>query len=167
MKYIVYDIETTGLNPWHGNQITCICARDSEGESLKECDRDQNETDLIKSFLAWVKQRKDHILVSKNGIAFDIPFILARLTMKFCDLKYYDALMLVRRCHVDLHTITKKWVSLDDMARMFKCGRKSGTGSNAIKLHEDGKYEELVSYCYQDVIITEQVYLRYERLSQL
>lgn len=164
MRHIVFDIETTGLNPWHGDQVTCICAKDSEGQWFKETDRDQEETDMIKSFLCWISRRDKHILISKNGIGFDVPFIFARLTFKCCDIHTIDAPILARRVHFDLHTITKKWISLDDMARLFNCQAKSGTGLNAIKLHEDGKYEELVDYCCQDVIVTEEVYLRYNSL---
>jgi DNA polymerase III epsilon subunit-like protein len=34
-KYIVLDIETTGLNPWYGDRITCICAKDNKVTGLK------------------------------------------------------------------------------------------------------------------------------------
>jgi uncharacterized protein YprB with RNaseH-like and TPR domain len=169
MRHIVFDIETTGLNPWHGDRITCICAKDSEGEWFKETDRNQEENDMIRSFLVWVSRRNKHILITKNGLGFDIPFILSRLVLSgACYLKDYDAMdLLVKKIHLDLHTITKKWVSLNDMATLFKCQNKSGSGKNAIKLHENEEYEELIDYCCQDVLVTEQVYLRYERLKQI
>jgi len=36
-NYIVFDIETTGLKPWFGNQVTCICAKDNNQNTFRRC----------------------------------------------------------------------------------------------------------------------------------
>jgi hypothetical protein len=37
-KHITFDIETTGLNAWYGDRVTCICAKDSAARhSAKPC----------------------------------------------------------------------------------------------------------------------------------
>ena len=162
MKYIVLDIETTGLNPWYGDQITCICAKAKDGRNTiqyKGMASDLTEKDLLNSFRSWFKIGgfKDYTLITKNGKHFDIPFILARLCMhynlgslhNFIDIK-----------HIDLQETTKKRISLQDMATLLGCTPKSMTGLDAIKLWKDGHYEELQEYCWQDVLTTEECYLK-------
>jgi len=66
--------------------------------------------------------------------------------------------------HFDLHEITKKWISLDDMARIIGCKLKTGTGKGAIQLWKERKIDELIKYCAQDVEVTEEVYLKHKQL---
>ena len=160
-KYLVLDIETTGLNPWYGCQITCICAKDSEGKKYDCCvqkkDVDIGERNLIENFLNWVSNRMDHKIITKNGKMFDIPFICTRSIIT--EAKGYSGLLEMN--HFDLQEITKKRVSLSDMATLFSCENKSGDGKKAIKLWFDCNYKELIKYCMQDVEVTEQVYKKY------
>ncbi|MFC1863909.1 ribonuclease H-like domain-containing protein [Thermodesulfobacteriota bacterium] len=162
-KYIVLDIETDGLCPWFGNRITCICARDSTG--YKFVMTDHNELKIIKSFLGWLKprSREEYFLVTKNGKQFDIPFILTRLAIR-SHVNDKNALHLLLYEHLDLHELTKKKVSLNDMARLFKCRLKSGTRKNAIRLWRAERYDDLIKYCMQDVETIEEVYLKWKIL---
>lgn len=161
--YVVFDIEATGLHPWYGARVTCICARDSHGGSFEGVGKDEME--LIGSFLEWLRERpaSDHVLVTKNGKLFDVPFLLARLALEG-DSADRGPLFLLDYEHVDLHEITDRWVSLADMARLLKCSPKSGTGKEAIDLWEEGRHAELAAYCMQDVRTTEEVYLRWTGL---
>lgn len=76
-KHIIFDIETTGLVPYR-NIITCICARDNEGNIFSQHNNGKSEESLIKDFLIWVNQHEDFQLISANGKSFDIPFLLIR-----------------------------------------------------------------------------------------
>jgi len=164
-KYIVFDIETTGLNPWYNDRITCICAKDSEGNIFESSD--QKETKIIDSFYSWLEKYRngDHTLITKNGLGFDIPFILTRFQLYAikgsCD---NGSLKLLDFEHFDLQTVTKKRVSLSDMAFMYNVENKSGDGKNAIKLWKNNKIKDLISYCHQDVFVTERVYLKWNEL---
>ena len=167
-KYTVIDIETTGLNPWWGDRITTICAKDQEGNRFSRCrihnlNEDKTELELINDFIKWLEEHPgtEYLFITKNGKGFDIPFILARqaiLTGKAA------AWIIKSYTHIDMHEIPQKWVSLDDMAKLLNCTLKSGTGLQAIKLWNECKYEELVSYCNQDVDTTEEVYLKLRTL---
>ena len=162
-KYIVLDIETDGLCPWYGNRITCICAKDIDSNMLKTTNKD--ELEMIDLLLEWLTPRshKEYILVTKNGKQFDVPFILTRLAIR-SHFNNRDALHLLLYEHLDLHEIAKKKVSLDDMARLFKCKLKSGTGKNAVMLWNMERFDDLLNYCTQDVEITEEVYLKWKSL---
>ena len=162
-KYIVLDIETDGICPWYGNRITCICARDFDGYKFAMIDQD--EIKIINSFLGWLKHRsrEEYFLITKNGKQFDIPFILTRLALR-SNVNHKGALFLLVYEHLDLQELTKKKVSLDDMARLFKGRLKSGTGKNAIRLWRAERYDDLMKYCMQDVETTEEVYLKWKSL---
>lgn len=162
IKTICFDVETTGLDAWYGNVITCICARDSDGDEFSVTLENCSEELLIKQFIIWIRERKDYLLITKNGKRFDIPFILARvmkLGMDYCDYKF-----LLDMKHTDLQLVTKKWIGLDDMAKLLGVGSKLGTGLDAIKYYNEKNWDELLYYCMQDVKITGAVY---ERLVEL
>jgi DEAD/DEAH box helicase domain-containing protein len=166
-NYIVFDIETTGLNAWYGDRVTCICAKDSNGAiftgTLKEFG--DYEKDLICAFSVWIekKERKDFKLVSHSGKGFDVPFICARDVLTSSSTQNIPVLLLKRE-HFDLQDIPDYRISLNNLAKLFKCESKSGTGLQAIKLYEWGRWKELVDYCLQDINVTEQVYLKYQNL---
>lgn len=141
-KYIVFDIETTGLNPAFYDEITCICAKDSNGNEIQIIqDKEINyfEQDMILDFLEWLGDRKNafKILVTCNGIDFDIPFILQRM-LRLGIMPKKDHIFLSFK-QIDIQRLTSKKVSLDDMAILLKCSRKSGKGEDAIKLFKEKK----------------------------
>ncbi len=162
-SYIVFDLEATGLHAWYGDMVTCICARDSRGEQFQMASEDERE--IILAFLDWLKPRPpdQHVIVTKNGKQFDVPFILTRMVIRDMDRPDLRRLLLAFE-HVDLHEITSRWVTLSDMARLLKCAPKSGTGEGAIRLWKEKRFEELASYCMQDVLTTEEVFLKWRRL---
>ena len=160
-NYIVLDIETTGLNPWYDDVVTCICVKGSKsGHDYHAVSKD--EKSLLFDFFEWFKCNyiKDTLLITKNGKAFDIPFLLTRLFLNNA-LRWEEDLAILKFEHFDLHEVTSKWVRLSDMATLYGVENKSGSGLQAIKLFKDNKLEELKDYCWQDVIVTEQVYKRY------
>lgn len=165
--YIVFDIETTGLSPWYGDIVTCICAKDSEGNSFRGVNRTQGtdgEKGLIQQFMDWVGGRPAHKLVSVNGKGFDIPFILTAAYLT--GVTPLDHNLLLKREHMDLMTLTSKWISLNDLAALLLGSehKKTGSGFQAIKLYEQEAYTELVQYCIHDVELTEKVYLKYVQI---
>jgi len=166
MKHITFDIETTGLKAWFGDIVTCICAKDSEGKKFEKYIKyKEEETKMLLDFMDWVSERKDYTLISKNGKGFDVPFIMTRLALAL-DI-YEGHYVLLERPHIDIQEITKRWISLDDMATILGCGLKSGNGLSAILLWKDQNYIELVNYCARDVEVTEQVYFKLKEVGAL
>jgi len=165
-KFVVFDIETTGLNPWYGNRVTCICAKDSDGKCFESYVPEQQHQDLaekevIEGFCRWLYKRCDWILISKNGKMFDVPFLCSRANI----LDANDWGVLLDMEHIDLQEATERRVSLKDMATLLGCENKSGSGKEAIKLWNDGEYMKLKDYCMQDVEVTQQIFLKLKELS--
>ena len=162
-KYVCFDIETTGLNAWYGDRVTCICAKTSEGDSFRMAV--ENESWLIQVFLEWLYSNspKDHILVTMNGKHFDVPFILARAVLLKFNEPFWKTLL--QYPHFDLAEITSKPVSLNNLAKLFGLKPKTGTGKDAIKLWNQRKLAKLKSYCTNDVELTEQIYLKHKKLT--
>jgi len=164
MKPIVaLDIETTGLHPWQGDKITCICAKDSSTIFNEVVTKENSESQLLQHFMHWLFERRNHMLLTIYGTTFDLPFIMTRLTMLDFDFNKY--LFMMDMEHTDLKNTVKKWLSLNDYAKILNLPSKSGNGLNAIKLWEDGQYKVLARYCENDVLLTEAVYLKMLSLS--
>jgi len=104
------------------------------------------------------------MFITKNGKQFDMPYILLRFAILNGLAKEDDILDLLKCDHFDLQEITSRRVSLQSMAELLNCTPKSGTGSNAIKLWNEGRYDELKEYCMQDVDTTEEVFLKWKKL---
>jgi len=161
IKYIVLDIETTGLNPID-NQVTCICMKNQDGYTYVGYDggkKSFTEQQLIMEAVEWIYESKPDIIITKNGKQFDIPFMTVRNT------NIGNTLLNIK--HIDLQEITQGRVKLVDMAYLMGLKiNKSGYGKDAIMLFKEKKFEELIRYCKQDVEVTEQVYLKWLKLSE-
>ena len=129
---------------------------------------DKDEFKIIDSFLSWIIDcaPEEFFIITKNGMAFDMPFILARLALKSYTIDHLcnNGTSLTKYDHFDLQDITEKRISLQTMAQILGCTPKSGTGMNAIKLWKQGKLKELKEYCIQDVDTTEEVFLKWKKL---
>jgi uncharacterized protein YprB with RNaseH-like and TPR domain len=161
-KYVVFDIETEGLHPWHGDRITCICAKDSDGNRFKMAQA--NERDMIQQFIIWMKRREptDYILITQNGNHFDIPFLCTRMVILGFGESIY--LYLTYYPHFDIAKITDRHISLNDLAKLFGCKQKTASGKDAIRFWKEKRFEALTKYCMNDVEVTEQVYLKHMML---
>jgi len=159
-KYIIFDIETTGLSPWYGNLITCICAKDSDGYIFCESLKDKTELELMEDFRKWVLVRYDNKLITVNGKEFDVPFLLTRLCLNNENITSTNVFLKIE--HFDLcNDITDRRISLNNLAKLFNVKLKDGKGKFAPSLYFQKKFDELEKYCMIDVQITEEVYLKY------
>ena len=164
--YIILDIETLGFTPLYYDKVTCVCAKDSDGKTFAKITKsNDDEGYLIQNFLNWLSKRphEKYFLVTANGKQFDIPFLFIRYALRFGYDPLNDLPMILYE-HLDLQEVTSKKVSLQCMAELLGCTPKSGTGSNAIKLWKEGRYKELKNYCQQDVLTTEEVFLKWKAL---
>lgn len=171
--YLVLDIETTGLNPVLGDEVTCICA-DSNNLACyhQQQDEQYNEYDILSDFFEWLTFEKldeesiaeSMILVTKNGKRFDIPFLVTRYLLLEKEEFIRDAREQIQNLldmqHIDIHEVTKKWVSLEDMATILGVENKSSNGFEAINMFKQKRYKELMAYCQQDVKVTHEVFLK-------
>jgi DEAD/DEAH box helicase domain-containing protein len=97
-------------------------------------------------------------LVSFNGIRFDIPCLLNGEV----DIDIFLALQ--NKPHLDIlqnfyaNVGGRFRVGLDNIAQNTLGKGKTGNGADAPLLFQQGKIEELIAYCKNDVLITKEIY---------
>jgi uncharacterized protein YprB with RNaseH-like and TPR domain len=158
MKYLALDLETTGLQPFYGHRITCICARTEDNDTFEATDID--EAQLLMDFYSWLTHSTDeYFFLTKNGKMFDIPFLVARAAQLFVaeDFKSFMEAVLSYK-HFDLQDIA--WVKLEVMANLMGVKRLKEK-ENPITLWNNHQYKDLIFTCREDVRITIECYEKY------
>jgi DNA polymerase III epsilon subunit-like protein len=162
---LAFDIETTGLDP-ASNVVTVVCTEDFHtGERrayefgrVRMCEP-QNE-ELLRSELIQAFDEAES-LCAFNGVRFDIPFL--HTTLKLSDdtttswlFKTTDILEAARLgIFGPTHTF-----GLNLLCQHNNVSVKSGSGLQAIQFAREQKWEELKSYCADDVRILCDLYRR-------
>lgn len=154
MKFLCFDIETTGLDATR-DEVTMICTQDlatSEKKSynfgilsVQELSASALVQQVIKDF------DEADCLCAFNGIRFDLPFmqqaldihedVITRWVLKTVDPLEY------------LRLSGHRTSSLDKICIHNNIASKSSTGLRAVEMARDGLWEELEQYCQQDVSI--------------
>lgn len=174
--YMVYDIETVGLNPLVDN-VTCICARTSDNERFMDYAKDYfDEGRLIHHFIGWLTTHTGYkTCITCNGVDFDNQFMAIRsgISGHLNDFKDFVEDMRYRE-QFDLQQLTYPKISLSNMAKLFGEKKMAISGrvaitiwKNAVKLREEGKtkeseelFRQLQQYCMSDVVVTEKIFLK-------
>ena len=161
MKDIIFDIETTGLNPLK-DRITAIGIKTNNDELIFT---DSKEERIIKSFWRYLKRFKEFRLIGFNNFEFDNSFIIIR-SMKFrinvLDINYKS--IDLRRKLFNGNKYKKG--TLDDFSKLVKYTPKYNgyCAAHIPLLWKEGKIDELIEYLKQDIRMTYKVY---ERLREI
>ena len=165
---LIFDIETTGLR-LH-DTITVICAIEQaidDAETyiehrfnvLQVAKQPGLGSKLCKDFLELMDGASK--LVAYNGIAFDIPFVIrwanshGLVVDKYAwESKTIDFYKIILR-QTGTHFKMQKLCECNELAVS-----KSGTGLEAVQWAREGKWEKLMRYCMQDVIVLRTLLLR-------
>ena len=151
------DIETLGrITDVPLPPITCICMYDAENGkrySLRFW-KLSNDGDEYKSNVATVLEKLDTAssIIGYNAVLFDLEYI--KLTF---GVPPEQMTAWVKKC-VDpfmcAKYILRNTCKLNDMLALNNMGAKTGSGSDAIILAQEEKWQELMDYCIMDVILT-------------
>ena len=139
MKNLIFDIEADGLTP---SKIWCIVAKDLDSNTVYEYGPDKLEEGIE-------LLRNAETLVGHNIIGYDIPVIEKLHKVK----------------------LTSNVIDTLVLSRLFQPVRENGhslrTWGYRIGVHKkvqpddfDCYTPEMLSYCRQDVLLNEQVYLK-------
>jgi DEAD/DEAH box helicase domain-containing protein len=150
MRVITFDIETSNTFDEVGSasaadlDLAVICIHDSEtGEITSYLQEDLNKL--------WPIMEKADALVGWNSDHFDIPLLN----------KYYEG-DLTKIKSIDLMNELKKScgrrIKLDYVAQATLGEAKSADGLQSIIWWRQGKIDEVIEYCKQDVNVTRKIY---------
>jgi DEAD/DEAH box helicase domain-containing protein len=95
--------------------------------------------------------KQANLLVGFNNDHFDTPILNKYYQFDLFSIASFDILR-------EFRANTGKRLGLDAIASMTLGSSKSGTGSNAMTLYNDGKLEELAQYCLNDVKLTKDMF---------
>ncbi len=150
MKILTFDIETTNTFDEVGSpnpadlDLAVVCVHDSETDEM---------TSYFKEDLGklWPLIERADMLVSFNGDHFDIPLLDKYYAGDLTQIKSLDLLKEIRQ-------VLGRRIKLDEIASSTLGESKSADGLQSIIWWRQGKIDEVVSYCKQDVVVTKKVY---------
>lgn len=155
MVDIIFDIETTGLEPLQ-DRVTAIGVKTYTQEIVF---MDKDEAKLLTIFWKYVNSHQYFNLVGYNCWSFDIPFLNIR------SLKHRIRVVDVRSKLIDIRYILTNGNryskgTLLDFAKLlgFDGKYKNLTGKDAINLWKKEKIDTLKRYVLQDIILTYKIY---------
>ncbi len=91
------------------------------------------------------------LIIGFNHISFDMPVLQPYLSIDVKKLPLFDIM-------VDVQQIIGHRVGLDAIASSTLGEGKSGSGLDAIRYYNEGRWQELKDYCLKDVEVTKRVY---------
>lgn len=154
------DKESRSLHPLY-SKIVCIVCKGKEEYVLTG-----TEKEILERF--WRIVEDYNYFVTHNGYGFDIPFIIVRSALN--KVKYSSKIQLNRynmgnSNHFDTMLFFSQGtffnVRLDVIARSIGLELKDDliSGRECERLFKEGKLDEIVKHCKEDVDITERIYL--------
>jgi len=122
------------------------------------------EKELLQQFWAWMGKARPGLVITHNGLGFDLPFIKKRSIIhqvrppveislaKFRTEPVYDTLAIWSNWD------SRGWVKLDVLARALGVETKSGSGKQVADMWQAGRGKEIAEYCLQDCYVTYACY---------
>lgn len=150
MKILTFDIETTNTFDEVGSphpedlDLAVVCVHDNETNDMTSYFKE----DLSK---LWPLMEQADMLISFNGDHFDIPLLNKYYEGDLTQIKSLDLL-------VEIKKSLGRRIKLDDIASATLGESKSADGLQSIVWWRQGKIDEVVAYCKQDVVVTRKVY---------
>ena len=147
---LVFDLETqrsfkeVGKQNLHKLRVSVVCVFDYLTGSYESYE----EKDLIR---LDKRIREADLLIGFNIRRFDLPVLAPYL---FVPVESFQVLDLMEAVEKE----RGHRASLESLAQPTLNLRKSGSGIDALALFQEGKMEELKSYCLNDVRLTKEVY---------
>ncbi|WP_022663616.1 DEAD/DEAH box helicase [Desulfospira joergensenii] len=151
LRYGVLDIETRrsaaevgGWNRAERMGVSCAVVYDSKSDSFH--DYLQEDMDRLKDHL-----KEFDLVIGFNIIRFDYKVLSGLSDFDFHSLPTLDILLKV-------HQVLGYRLSLDHLAQQTLETKKSADGLMALKWWKQGKMDQIIKYCRQDVRVTRDLY---------
>lgn len=149
-KPVIFDIETQNSFRDVGNDVTKLrvsvaAAYDMEKDEMVVF----TENELPQLFRLF---ERSSVVIGFNSDHFDLAVLNTYYVGDIYRIPHFDLLE-------DIRTILGKRLPLDDLVQATLNEGKSGHGMRAITLFREGKIDELISYCKDDVRLTKDLFL--------
>lgn len=150
MKKIVFDIETKNTFAEAGGRdpllldISVVVAYDYETDKYYA----YRDTELSK---LWPLVEQADLIIGYNSNYFDIPILNKYYPGDLTRIKSLDLLEEIKKS-------LGKRISLDMVAGGTLGKTKSASGLQAVEWWKEGKVDEIIKYCEQDVRVTKEVH---------
>jgi DEAD/DEAH box helicase domain-containing protein len=142
---IVLDIETYGdLRDRENIKVTVVSIYEYATDTYRSFDEHQLG-DL------WPILEKAERIIGYNSEHFDLPILNKFYAGDMMQFPQLDLLAVIKES-------AGKRFKLDDIAKATLQISKSADGLQALRWYEEGKIEEIKTYCEQDVKVTKEVY---------
>lgn len=125
-----------------------------------------NEVELIRQFWDRMGQLRPSLIITHNGLGFDLPFIKKRSIIhqvkppfeinlaKFRTEPVYDTMAIWSNWDM------RGWIKLDVLAKALNVPTKSGSGAQVAEMWAQELQKETAEYCLQDTFVTYACYCR-------
>ena len=151
-RFAVLDLETRrsaqevgGWNRADLMGVSCVVVYDSASDSF----RDYMQEDVPRLVGDLVEY---DLIVGFNILRFDYAVLRGLSRFDFSSLPTLDILR-------DIHAVLGYRLSLDHLARETLGASKSSSGLQALAWWKEGRVDEIVAYCRQDVAVTRDLFL--------
>ncbi len=149
--YCVFDIETQrsfqevgGFENLDKLGVSVACAYDSKTDQFLTFRENELKSGLFPLL-------EDRLVIGYNIRGFDLP-VLASYGLEYRDLDVFDIMY-------DIEAITRqRFLKLEYLARGTLGEGKSADGLQAIEWWKQGKVDEIIKYCLQDVKVTRDLF---------
>lgn len=152
------DVERAALFWWTG-RIICICAQLPDGQMVTAAG--DNEKEVLCEF--FNKVPADAWMIAKSGDYFDIPYLVGRAL--YHDIGIPDWLRPTRPVqdvnHIFGFARTDQVTSLADYAFGLAIAGKLADGADVAGMYAEGRWDDIKSYCAQDVAIAAEIMKRW------
>jgi len=147
--FLAFDIETTGFS--EADYVTCVCAYNPKlNIRFSQC---LQHGEVCEPFLTLLDNAQT--LSAFNGVRFDIPFLVKRWSIPEWRAHSWIAKLVdpFQTCKL----VLGKTFSLNSLLDSNGIEVKTSSGSEAVIMAKEGRWDELAEYCMQDTIKTHQV----------
>jgi DEAD/DEAH box helicase domain-containing protein len=150
LKKIVFDIETSNI-------FQDVASNDPAALDMSVCCIYEYETDTYSSYTKetlkdmWPKFENADVIIGFNSDHFDIPVLNKYYSGDLTKIKSLDLLKEVKNA-------LGRRIKLDTIAEATLGRNKTGHGLEAVAWWREGKKQQVIDYCIEDVRITKDVY---------
>lgn len=146
---------------WLTGRIVCVCVKPDGQEPVAFGDEDEEA--LLVALHEYLMARFPYTLITFNGKAFDVPFLVMRGALYGLDFASLMPSDRFSKSHFDVFENVGggKWglpCKLSELAWYLGLPDVEGAGSKVQEQYDAGDFQAIIDHCKSDVVTTEGIY---------